>query len=84
MYLSSLKSHFYILVREGSVNQLDMANIPVETNQDTLPKRDPCAFPFFGNIGTPLMATLNIPGSNVGLPVWLRSTPNIPNVLEAS
>ena len=84
MYLSSLKSHLYILVREGSVNQLDMANIPMETNQGTLPKGDPCAFPFFGNVGTPLMATLNIPGLNVGLPVWLWSTPNIPNALEAS
>lgn len=61
-----------------------MANIPVETNQGTLPNGDPCAFPFFGNVGTPLMATLNIPGLNVGLPVWLWSTPNIPNALEAS
>ena len=82
--LYSLKSHFYIPVREGFENQLDMANIPVETNQGTLPKGDPCAFPFFGNVGTPLMATLNIPGLNVGLPVWLWSTPNIPNALEAS
>ena len=82
--LYSLKSHFYILVREGFENQLDMANIPVETNQGTLPKGDPCAFPFFGNVGTPLMATLNIPGLNVGLPIWLWSTPNIPNSLEAS
>ena len=82
--LYSLKSHFYIPVREGFENQLDMANIPMETNQGTLAKGDPCAFPFFGNVGTPLMATLNIPGLNVGLPVWLWSTSNIPNALEAS
>ena len=69
---------------KGSLEQLDMAHIPMETNQGTLPKGDPCAFPFFGNVGTPLMATLNIPGLNVGLPVWLWSTPNIPNALEAS
>ena len=83
-YPYSLKGYFYIPVREGSLDQLDMANIPVETNQGALPKGDPCAFPSFGNVGTPLMATLNIPGLNVGLPVWLWSTPNIPNALEAS
>jgi len=60
-----------------------MANIPMKINQGTLPKGDPCACPFFGNVGTPFMATLNIPGLNVGLPIWLWSTPNIPNVLEA-
>lgn len=61
-----------------------MANIPVESNQGTLPKGDPCAFPFFGNIGTPLMATLNILGLNVGLPILFWSSLNIPNALEAS
>ena len=61
-----------------------MANIPVETNQGTLPKGDPCAFPFFGNVVTPLMATLNIPRLNVGIPIWLWSTLNIPDALEAS
>ena len=83
-YPYSLKSYFYIPIGEGSLDQLDMANIHVETNQGALPKGDPCAFPFFGNVGTPLMATLNIPGLNVGLPVWLWSTPNIPNALQAS
>ena len=56
----------------------------METNQGTLPKGDPRSFPFFGNVGTPLMVTLNIPGLNFGLPVWLWSTLNIPDVLEAS
>jgi len=68
-YPYSLKSYFYIPIREGSADQFDMANIPVETNQGTLPKGDTCAFPFFGNVGTPLMATLNIPRLNVGLPI---------------
>jgi hypothetical protein len=43
-----------------------------------------CAFPFFGNVGAPLMATLNILGLNVGLPVWLWTTLNVPNALDAS
>jgi len=30
------------------------------------------------------MATLNIPGLNVGLPVWLGTIPNVPNYLDAS
>lgn len=81
--LSSLKSRFYIPVREGFANQLDMANIPMETNQGTFPKGDSCPFPFFGNVGTPLMVTLNIPGLNVGLPIWLWSSLNIPNALKA-
>ena len=83
-YPYSLKSYFYIPVREGSANHFDMANIPMETNQGTLPKGDPCAFTFFENVVTPLMATLNIPGLNVGLPIWPWSTPNILDVLEAS
>ena len=41
-------------------------------------------FPFFGNVGVPLMATLYIPGLNVGLPVWLGTIPNVPNALDAS
>lgn len=61
-----------------------MTNIPVESNQGTPPKWDHCAFPFFGNVGTPLMATLNIPGLTIGLPIWLWSTLNILNVIEAS
>jgi len=79
VHLSSLESHLYIPLREGSENKFGMANIPGETNQGTLPKGDPCAFPFFGNIGTPLMATLNISRLNVGLPIWLWSTSNIPD-----
>jgi hypothetical protein len=30
------------------------------------------------------MATLYIPGLNVGLPVWLGTIPNVPNALDAS
>ena len=55
-----------------------------DTNQGTLSQGDSCDFPFFGNAGVPLMATLYIPGSNVGLPVWLSTIPNVPNALDAS
>ena len=32
-----------------------------------------------GAIGPPFMATLNLPGLTIGLPVWLFSNPIIPN-----
>jgi hypothetical protein len=41
-------------------------------------------FPFFENVGVPLMATLYIVGLNVGLPVWLGTIPNVLNSLDAS
>jgi hypothetical protein len=55
-----------------------------DTNQGTPLKGDSCAFPFFGNIDVPLMATLYIFGLNVGLLVWLGTIPNVPNDLDAS
>ena len=44
----------------------------------------PCTIPLMGNVGVPLMATLNQPGFTLGLPVWLFSTPNILNAPDAS
>lgn len=79
---SSLKSHLNNPVREGFAYKLGMTIVPMDSNQGTPPKGDPYAFPFFGNVGTPLMPTLNIPGLNVGLPVWRWSTLNIMNVLK--
>jgi hypothetical protein len=61
-----------------------MANFPNHTNQGTPSQGDSCSFPFFGNVGVHLMATLYIPGLNVGLPVWLGTIPNVPNSLDAS
>jgi hypothetical protein len=61
-----------------------MDKVPDDTNQGTPSQGDSCSFPFFGNIGVPLMATLYIPGLNVGLPVWLGTIPNFPNALGAS
>jgi hypothetical protein len=55
-----------------------------DTNQGSPSQGDSFSFPFFGNVGGPLMATLYIPGLNVGLPVWLGTIPNVPNALDAS
>jgi hypothetical protein len=70
--------------RGEPVHKIFMAKFPDHTNQGTPSQGDSCAFPFFGNIGVPLMATLYIPGLNVGLPVWLGTIPNVPNALDAS
>jgi hypothetical protein len=64
--------------REEPVHNIFMAKVPDDTNQGTPSQGDSCAFPFFGNVGVPLMATLNILGLNVGLPVWLGTIPNVP------
>lgn len=58
--------------------------IPKGTNQGTPIHGYPYAFPCFGDIGPPLMATLNIPGFTVGLPVWLFTNPVVPNAPDAS
>jgi hypothetical protein len=70
--------------RGETVHKIFMAKVTDDTNQGTPLKGDPCAFPFFGNVGVPLMATLYILGLNVGLPVWLGTIPNVPNSLDAS
>ena len=36
------------------------------------------------NDGVPLMATMNLPGFTLGIPVWLFSTPNVLNDPNAS
>jgi hypothetical protein len=70
--------------RGEPMHNLFMDKFPIDTNQGTPSQGDSCVFPFFGNIGVPLMATLYIPGLNVGLPVWLGTIPNVPNALDAS
>jgi hypothetical protein len=70
--------------RDEHVHKNDMAKFLEDTNQGTLAQGDSCAFPFFGNIGAPLMTTLNISGFNVGLLVWFWTTPNVLNSLDAS
>jgi hypothetical protein len=53
--------------RDEPMHKKVMAKVLEDTNQGTHAQGDSCAFPFFGNIGAPLMATLNIPKLNVGL-----------------
>jgi hypothetical protein len=65
-------------------NKIFMAKVSDDTNQGTPLQGDSCSFPFLGNVGVPLMATLYIPGLNVGLPVWLGTIPNVPNALDTS
>ena len=43
-----------------------------------------CTIPLMGNVGVPLMATLNLPGFTLRLPVWLFSTPTSLNATDAS
>jgi hypothetical protein len=71
-------------VREEPVHNMFMDKVPDDTNQGTPLQGDFCAFPFFVNVGVPLMATLYIPGLNVGLLVWLGTIPNVLNSLDAS
>jgi hypothetical protein len=70
--------------RGEPVHKIFMAKVPNDTNQRAPSQGDSCVFPFFGNFGVPLMATLYIPRLNVGLPVWLGTIPNVPNALDAS
>jgi hypothetical protein len=70
--------------RGEPLHNIFVAKFPNDTNQGTPSQGDFCAFPFFGNVGVPLLATLYIPGLNVGLLVWLGTIPNVPNSLEAS
>ena len=64
-----------------------MSNTPLNTNQETPMIGAPCTFPLIENFGVPFMATLNLPGFTLGIPVWLFSTPtalNAPDDLQVS
>jgi hypothetical protein len=70
--------------RGEPLHKIFMAKVPEDTNQGTPSQGDSCVFPFFRNISVRLMATLYIPGLNVGLLAWLGTIPNVPNSLDAS
>ena len=61
-----------------------MASTPLNTNQEIPMLRTPCTIPFTRNVGVPLMATLNLPGFTLGLPVWFFSTPTVLDAHDAS
>jgi hypothetical protein len=69
--------------RGEPLHNIFMAKFPDDTNQGTPSQGDSCDFPFFENVGVPLMATLYILELNVGLPVWLSTIPNVLNDLDA-
>ena len=58
-----------------------MATNTESTNQGIPFDGNPSPFPPFGNIGSPYMATLSLPGFTIGLPVWLFSTSLVQNVM---
>jgi hypothetical protein len=70
--------------RGEPVYNIFMDKVPDDTNQGAPSKGDSCVFPFFKNVGVPLMVTLYIPGLNVGLSVWLGTIPNVLNCLDTS
>jgi hypothetical protein len=70
--------------REETVHKIFMEKVMDNTNQGTPSQEESFAFPFFENVGVPLMAMLYIPGLNVGLSVWLGTIPNVMNSLDAS
>ena len=45
---------------------------------------NPCTIPLKGNVGVPLMATLNLPGFTLGIQMWLFSTLTVLNAPDAS
>jgi hypothetical protein len=53
--------------REEPLRNIFMENFHNDNNQGTPLQVGSCSFPFFGNVGVPLMATLYIPGFNVRL-----------------
>jgi hypothetical protein len=57
--------------RDEPMHKKVLAKFLEDTNQGTPSQGDSYAFLFFGNVGTSLMATLNISGMNVGLLLWL-------------
>jgi hypothetical protein len=61
-----------------------MASVPEMINEGTPTLGEPFVFPSYGNIGPPHIATLNLPGLTIGLPVWLFSTQVIPNAVSDS
>jgi hypothetical protein len=53
------------------------------TNEGTPAIGEPFVFPSYGNIGSPHIATLSLPGLTIRLPVWFFSTQVILNAVIA-
>jgi hypothetical protein len=61
-----------------------MESVPGMTNEGSPAPGEPFFFSSYGKIGPPHIATLNLPGLTIGLPVRLFSTQVIPNVVNDS
>ena len=61
-----------------------MAEILEGTNQETNAHGDPCVFLCFGDVGPPMMATLNLLGFTVGILICLFTNPIVPSAPNAS
>jgi hypothetical protein len=70
--------------RDEPMHKNDTTKFLEDTNQGIPTHENSCAFTFFGNAGATLMTTLNFLGLNVGLSVWLWTTLNVKNSLDAS
>ena len=73
------------MVVRGLLESLEMASSSGTTTQDVPFQGVPFVFPPSEGIGPPFIATLNLPGLTIGLPVWLFNlvipvTPNVSNV----
>ena len=67
------------------LESLEMASSSGTTTQELPFQGVPFVFPPSEGIGPPFIATLNIPGLTIGLPVWIFNpiipvTPNVSNV----
>ena len=74
----------YLVVRR-LLESLEMVSPSGTTTQEVPFQGVPFAFPPSEGIGTTFIATLNIPGLTIGLPVWIFNlvipvAPNVSNV----
>ena len=78
----SLSSTCLCVVVRGLLESLEMASSSGTTTQEVPFHSVPFVFPPSEGIGPPFIATLNLPGLTIGLPVWLFNMviPVTPNV----
>lgn len=73
-----------LLISRPLVESKFMVVFLKDSNKGNPIQGDPYAFKCFGNVSHPLMATLNLIGSTMGLLVWLFSTLIVLNYPHAS
>jgi hypothetical protein len=61
-----------------------MVPVPEITNEGTPAPGEPFVFPYYGNIGPPIIVTFSLPSLMIGLLVWLFSTHVVQNEFSAS